>query len=108
MDSLRSIIDDHGGAWQDKRVSISILGEVTIMCHVDEDGCESAVESERSTVMVDRAAETKKASYDTSIVSLPAKAVTEILKILFDSYRSIRVEKATEEDHEEAAQEESE
>ena len=75
------------------------------MCHIDEDGCESEVSSERSTVMVDRAAETKKVSYDTSIVSLPAKSVTEILKILFDSYRSIRVETATEEDHEEAQEE---
>ena len=86
MDSLRSIIDDNGEGWKGKRVSLQIIGDVSIICTVEGDG-DSEVSSERSIITVERVGD--ESAYNPSIVSIAPEKVTRILKILFDSYRIV-------------------
>ena len=90
MDSLRSIIESHGGDWKGKRVSIQLLGDLTIVCSVDGVVDDAEVATERSIVTVERSGDDSQPNYDPSIVSLPPEATSKILKILFESYRRIK------------------
>ena len=94
MDSLRSIIDDHSGKWKNKIISIQIVGDISILCNVDGSG-RTEVSSERSVITVDRAGDDFAPSYSHSVISIPPEEVTKILKILFNSYRSIGSDEGT-------------
>lgn len=84
MDSITSIIKHSGKDWEDCQVTLSLMGELTIVCDVDEVG-ERGVSTERSVVEVERSGDDFEPDYEPTIVTITPEGVSKILKIIFDS-----------------------
>ena len=89
IDAIRSVIEGKID-FEGRRISIQLMGELTLL--VSDDGVvpETEIATERSAIVVERVGDEFAPSYSPSVVSIPAGNVSRILKILFQSYSARR------------------